>query len=67
MANSLTPAERLRIALDLHDFGVKLKRQNLRHRFPDSTDQDIEAKLLEWLHTRPGAEHGDGIGKPRVG
>jgi hypothetical protein len=44
--STLTPAERLRIALDLHDFGVKMKRQNLRHRFPDATEAEIQAKLV---------------------
>jgi hypothetical protein len=65
MSNSLTPGQRLRIALDLHDFGVKMMRQNLRRRYPEASDEEIEKKLLEWLRERPGAEHGDGVGKPR--
>jgi Rv0078B-related antitoxin len=66
MSKSLTPGQRLSIALDLHDFGVKMMRQNLRRRYPDATNEEIEKKLLEWLHTRPGAEYGDGVGKPRA-
>jgi hypothetical protein len=65
MSNSLTPAQRLRIALDLHDLGVQMMRQNLHRRYPALNDGEIEAKLLEWLRTRPGAEHGDGVGNPR--
>jgi hypothetical protein len=65
MSNGLTPAQRLRIALNLHDFGVAMMRQNLRRRYPVASDKEIEAKLLEWLRTRPGAEYGDGVGRPR--
>lgn len=60
-----TPAERLRIALDLHDAGVEMMRQNLRRRHPGASDQEIERLLLAWLRERPGAEHGDAVGRPR--
>lgn len=62
---SLTPAERLRIALDLHDAGVEMMRQNLRRLHPDADEGEIERLLLRWLHERPGAEHGDAQGRPR--
>jgi hypothetical protein len=62
-----TPAERLRIALDLHDAGVEVMRQNLRRRHPGAGEQEIERLLLAWLHERPGAEHGDAVGRPRPG
>ena len=60
-----TPAERLRIALEMFDEGVELMRRNLSRRHPDSSEEDIERLLVEWLHERPGAEHGDGEGRPR--
>jgi hypothetical protein len=60
-----TPAERLRIALDLHDAGVEMMRQNLRRRHPGASEQEIERLLVAWLHERPGAEHGDAVGRPR--
>lgn len=60
-----TPAERLRIALDLHDAGVEMMRQNLRRRHPDADEQEIQRLLVAWLHERPGAEHGDAVGRPR--
>ncbi|MFI5401542.1 MAG: hypothetical protein ACHQ1G_01190 [Planctomycetota bacterium] len=62
-----TPAERLRIALDLHDAGVAMMRQNLRRHHPDADEREIERLLLAWLHERPGAEHGDAVGRPRRG
>lgn len=53
-------AERLEAALDLHRAGVDLMRQNLRRRHPDASEAEIESRLRGWLHTRPGAECGDG-------
>jgi hypothetical protein len=55
------------MALDLHDTGVDLMRQNLRRRHPGASGQEIERLLLAWLHERPGAEHGDAVGRPRRG
>jgi hypothetical protein len=55
-------AERIRVALGLHEDGVRLMRQNLRRRHPRSTDADIERRLRAWLAHRPGAEHGDAAG-----
>jgi len=60
----LSPAEKFRVALDLFDTGVELKRQNLRRQYPEETGDQIEARVLVWLRTRPGAEHGDGVGRP---
>jgi hypothetical protein len=62
---ALSPAEKLQVALDLFDTGVELKRQNLRRQYPEETADQIEARILVWLRTRPGAEHGDGVGRPR--
>ena len=55
-----SPAEKLRIAFDLHEAGVELMRQNLRRARPRASREEIESLLEEWLQTRPGAEHGDG-------
>lgn len=56
--------ERLRATIQLHEDGVRLMRQNLRRQQPDATDDEIEERLGEWLSERPGAEHGDGVGRP---
>jgi hypothetical protein len=60
----LTPAERFRVALKLFEDGVRIMEQNLRRAHPDASDEEIEQKLREWLHHRPGAEHGDCVGRP---
>lgn len=62
----MSPAEKLYAALELHDAGVALMRQNLRRRNPDASADEIDALLTAWLRTRPGAEYGDAVGRPAV-
>jgi hypothetical protein len=61
----LTPAAKLRLALDLFESGVALIRQQLRRKHPEETAEEIERRVSAWLSTRPGAEHGDAPGRPR--
>lgn len=56
-------AARLRAALDMFEDGVALMRENLRRAHPDASDEEIEALLRAWVRERPGAEHGDGVGR----
>ena len=58
--------ERLRVAFDLFEAGVSMRRASLRREHPHADPDDIERLLREWLATRPGAEHGDAVGTPRV-
>jgi hypothetical protein len=60
----MSPADKLRAALELHEVGIALMRQNLRRRHPGESDEKIDERLAEWLRTRPGAEHGDAAGRP---
>lgn len=55
---------RLRTALELHDAGVALMRQNLRRAHPQASEAEISAALGRWLRERPGAEQGDADGRP---
>jgi hypothetical protein len=57
-------AARLRTALDLCELGESIRRAQLRREHPGATDEEIEALLVAWLQTRPGAEHGDSWGRP---
>ncbi len=57
-------AARLRTALDLCELGESMRRAQLRREYPDASDEEIEAMLVAWLQTRPGAEHGDAWGRP---
>lgn len=59
----MTPAEKFRATLGLHEAGVAVMRQNLRRRNPGASVAKIEQLLSAWLRTRPGAEHGDAAGR----
>jgi hypothetical protein len=60
----MTDADRLRIALDMHQFGKAMMRERLRRDHPHKADPDLDDLLRRWLQERPGAEHGDGEGRP---
>ena len=51
---------RFHTAAELWTAGVTLHRQTLHRRHPDSSVEEIEALLNQWLQQRPGAEMGDG-------
>lgn len=57
-------AGRLHLALDLFGASEEIVRQNLRRQYPGAPPALIERHLEEWLHSRPGAELGDGEGRP---
>jgi hypothetical protein len=56
--------KRMQIAADLFETAQVIMRQNLRRRFPDLGEAEIDERLRQWRKTRPGAEHGDGVGRP---
>ncbi len=56
--------KRLQVALELFETAQLIMRQNLRRRHPELDQAEIERRLIEWRHHRPGAEHGDGVGRP---
>lgn len=60
-----TVSQRLAVALSLFEDGVAMMRANLRRQHPDYTEAEVEQALEAWLLTRPGAEHGDGVGVKR--
>lgn len=59
-----TPMERVRIALELTQLAEQMLRQRLRRIRPDLDDDAIEREVDAWYMKRPGAEHGDAIGRP---
>ena len=59
-------AQRLRLALDLYAAGEAMMCQTLRRKHPELDDAGIERLLVDWLRQRPGAEHGDAVGRPGV-
>lgn len=61
--DSALASERLRLALSLFDMGVRMFRAKLRRTQPMASDEEIEAKVADWLARRPGAEDGDSVGR----
>jgi Rv0078B-related antitoxin len=57
-------AEKFRTTLELFELGEAMLRQKLRRKHPSANDDEIEALVQEWRERRPGAEHGDGVGRP---
>jgi len=57
-------AERMRLTLDLYATGEALMRQRICRENPGLSPAEIEARLVAWLQTRPGAEQGDAQGRP---
>jgi hypothetical protein len=51
------------MALELSDLGIEMYRARLRRENPTMSDDELERAVTEWLHHRPGAEHGDGVGR----
>ncbi|HEX4959247.1 MAG TPA: hypothetical protein VF173_00315 [Thermoanaerobaculia bacterium] len=57
-------AARFKATLALFEMGEAMLRQKLRRKQPEANEAEIEARVREWLARRPGAEHGDGVGRP---
>jgi hypothetical protein len=63
-ATQLSPAQKLAMSLEMFSYGCAVMRENLRRKNPQADDATIESLLQAWLRTRPGAELGDGVGRP---
>jgi len=58
-------ADRLLLAFDLFDFGVKMMRQNLKRQHPKHSEKEIGLLLEQWLRKRDCAPLGDSPGIPK--
>jgi len=50
------------MAFELYEVAEAMKRQNVRRRHPDLDDTEVDERVVEWLYSRPGVEHGDADG-----
>jgi Rv0078B-related antitoxin len=57
-------AARLRLALDMFATGERLMRQRMCRLHPEWTESEVGEQMAVWLRQRPGAEAGDGAGRP---
>ena len=62
-SSSLSPSEKLRIALELFESGVAMMRETLKRENPTESEAQIEERLRQWIRHRPGAEDGDCVGR----
>lgn len=59
-----TAARKLRLSLELFEVGEALVRQKIRREHPELDEREVAALVAAWRLERPGAEHGDGPGRP---
>ncbi|WP_147403965.1 hypothetical protein [Nocardia panacis] len=59
-----SPAERLRLAIAMFEFGLGMKRARLRRLHPDADESVLDAAVDEWLLVRPYEPLGKGRGRP---
>jgi hypothetical protein len=51
------------LALEMSDAGILMREQRYRREHPLATDEEVEAFVRGWLLERPGAPHGDAVGR----
>lgn len=56
---------RMAVAADLFEAALLMIRQNVLRRNPAASEKEIDDAICAWLAKCPGAEHGDGEGRPR--
>lgn len=56
-------ARRLADAIELADLAERMVRARLRREHPELSESELEARVLAWLHDRPGAVEGDAEGR----
>ncbi|MFI6222014.1 hypothetical protein ACIBEH_15775 [Nocardia salmonicida] len=57
-----TPAQRLRLALEMSEFGVQMYRTRMRRMYPNASSTEIADKVASWLLSRSSVE--DAAGRP---
>jgi hypothetical protein len=45
----MTPEQRLKLALDLHELACNVAREGIRHQFPDADEAEVERRLRQRL------------------
>ncbi|MEV0334882.1 hypothetical protein [Nocardia sp. NPDC050717] len=57
-----TPAQRLRLALEMSEFGVRMYRMRMRRMYPLASSTDLDDLVASWLLSRSGT--GEAFGHP---
>lgn len=52
----LSTSEKLKLAIELCDAGIKMHRQTLKRNFPSLNESQIQKKLQKWLEASSDVE-----------
>jgi Rv0078B-related antitoxin len=55
---------RIEDSLSLYDSALLMTRERLRRERPHASEIEIDRLVAAWIHEHPGAEDGDGVGRP---
>jgi len=55
---TMTKAQKLRTALDLHDAGMEMKRLQIARRNQNASKEELEALFQSWLATQKKEQNG---------
>jgi hypothetical protein len=61
----MTPAEKLKRAMEISSLGLRMKWQTLRRDLPEATEADVQQLFEDWLYRRDSAPSGDCPGSQR--
>lgn len=56
--------KKFELIVELLELSERAFLYKLKKRKPDLSPDQIKEELRNWYQTRPGAEHGDGVGVP---
>lgn len=57
----MTVLEKMEVTAQLWEFGIGIQAENLRRRYPDATDDELEQRLIDWIGGRPPDGHIAGL------
>lgn len=50
----MTGEQRIKLALDLHEFACDVARAGIRHQYPNATDEEVDAHLRRRIELSRG-------------
>lgn len=62
---TLSVGEKLKIAIQLSELGIAMKKQQIRNQNPLLSETQQREMFEEWLLRRPSSPFGDSSGRPR--